>query len=235
VDTLLSGNVKVGTTVLPTGTFACPQEPAVYDLAAAKALLDKAGWVVNAKDGIREKKGIRMSLKIATTSGNLLREQTEQVLVDMFKQLGVDLVIENMPSDTLFAAWGDKGIRKHGKFDILLYTTGPGPDPDSHLFSNYSSASIPTEKNKGGGANYSRYINADVDAMLDKTYKMTDNNARRDMYCKIAAQINKDIPRAYLYERLLLSGFRTELKNFKVSPAAMDFTWGSQDWQLQKP
>lgn len=233
VDTLLSGNVKVGTSVLPTGTFACPQEPAKFDPEGAKALLAEAGWTDGDGDGILEKDGVKLSLKIATTSGNLLREQTEQVLVEMFKTVGIDLVIENVPSDTLFAAWDENGMRKHGNFDILLYTTGPGPDPDSHLFSNYHSTSIPTAENEGSGSNYSRYASPDVDAWLDEAYGLTDNNARKELYCKVAEQINKDIPRIYLYERLLLSGNRVELQNFKVSPAAMDFTWGSQNWWLK--
>ncbi|NTV37149.1 MAG: peptide ABC transporter substrate-binding protein, partial [Anaerolineaceae bacterium] len=85
VDTLLSGNVRVGTSVLPTGEFACPQDPSKYDPEAAKKLLDEAGWVPGA-DGIREKNGARLTLKITATSGNQVREQTEQVLADMFKQ-----------------------------------------------------------------------------------------------------------------------------------------------------
>ncbi len=233
VDTLLYGNVRVGTTVLPAGTFACPQEPSTYDLAGAIALLEGAGWVDADNDGIREKDGVRLSMTIATTSGNLLREQTEQVLVEMLRQAGIELVIENVPSDTLFASWDENGMRKHGDFDILLYTTGPGPDPDSHLFSNYHSASIPTADNEGSGSNYSRYINADVDAWLDDAYGLTDVDARRELYCNVAAQINQDLPRIYLYERLLLSGYRVELQNFLVSPGAMDFTWGSQNWWLK--
>ena len=91
----------------------------------ANALLDEAGWVMGA-DGVREKDGVKMELKITTTSGNLLREQTEQVLVEMLKPIGISLIIENVPSDVLFAGWDSDGLRKHGKFDILLYTTGPG-------------------------------------------------------------------------------------------------------------
>ncbi|MCA1954817.1 MAG: peptide ABC transporter substrate-binding protein [Anaerolinea sp.] len=233
VDTLLSGNVKVGTTVLPTGQFACPQPPTAYDVEKAKALLEEAGWKPGA-DGIREKDGKRMSLKITTTSGNKLREQTEQVLVEMLREVGIELVIENVPSDVLFAGWGSNGMRKHGAFDILLYTTGPGIDPDSHLYSNYHSDNIPTAENEGVGANYSRYINPDVDQWLDDAAVITNTEARRELYCKVAEQLNKDIPRAYLYERLLLSGYRVELQNLRVSPGPSDFTWGSQNWWLRK-
>lgn len=232
VDALLYGNVKVGTTVLPAGPYACPQPPSEFNLDKAKALLDEAGWVVGA-DGIRQKGDMRLSLKIATTSGNQLREQTEQVLVEMLKAAGIELVIENVPSDTLFASWDDNGMRKHGQFDIILYTTGPGIDPDSNLFANYHSARIPVKDNEGAGNNFSRYSNPDVDAWIDEAAGLTDVAARKELYCKVAEQINKDIPRIYLYERLVLSGYRTNLQNFQVSPGPADFTVGSQNWWLK--
>lgn len=233
VDTLLYGNVNVGTTVLPNGAFACPQPPSEFNVEKANALLDEAGWTLGA-DGIREKDGVKMELKITTTSGNLLREQTEQVLVEMLKAIGLNLVIENVPSDVLFAGWDSNGMRKHGQFDILLYTTGPFLDPDSHLYQNYHSDNIPTAANEGAGSNYSRYVNADVDAWIDEAASITDIEQRRALYCQVAAQINQDLPRAFLYERLLLSGYRTELQNFKVSPGPSDFTWGAADWWLMQ-
>lgn len=231
-DTLLYGNVKVGTSVLPVGPFACPQPDSEFNVEKAKALLDEAGWKVGA-DGIREKDGVRMSLKISSTSGDQLREQTEQVLVEMLKEIGIELVIDNVPSDVLFASWDSDGMRKHGRFDILLYTTGAGIDPDSHLFSNYHSARIPVEDNGGAGNNFSRYINADVDAWIDDGAFIADVDTRHEAYCKVAEQINKDLPRVFLYERLILSGHRTALQNFRVSPGFSDFTIDSQNWWLK--
>ena len=231
-ETLLYGNVKVGTTVLPTGPFACPQDPSEYNPEKAMALLEEAGWKPGA-DGIREKDGVRMSLKIASTAGNQLREQTQQVLVEMMKTIGIELVIDNVPSDVLFAGWDSNGMRKHGQFDILLYTTGAGIDPDSHLFSNYHSARIPTKDNEGAGNNFSRWINPDVDQWIDDAAATTDMATRQELYCKVASAINQDLPRIFLYERLVLSGYRTNLQNFQVSPGWADFTIDSQNWWLK--
>ena len=232
-DTLLFGNVKVGSSVLPTGPFACPQPASEFSVEKAKALLDEAGWVVGA-DGIREKDGMRMSLKIGTTTGNQLREQTEQVLIEMMREVGIELTIDNMPSDLLFASWESDGARKKGRFDILMYTTGAGIDPDSHMFSNYHSSRIPTEENEGAGNNFSRYINADVDGWIDEAAFNPNQEERHEIYCKIAEQINKDLPRVFLYERLILSGYRENLQNFRVSPGYADFTIDSQNWWLKQ-
>jgi peptide/nickel transport system substrate-binding protein len=233
VDTLLFGNVKIGTTVLPTGPFACPQPASEFSPNKAKALLEEAGWKVG-DDGIREKDGLRMSLEISTTTGNQLREQTEQVLSEMLHKVGIELVIKNMPRDMLFSTWDADGARNKGRFDILMYTIGPFIDPDSHLFNNYHSARIPQRDNNGMGSNFSRYINADVDQWIDEAATTANMEKRKELYCKVAEQINKDLPRIFLYERLILSGYRETLQNFRVSPGSAGFTIASQNWWLKK-
>lgn len=232
-ETLLYGNVQPGTSVLSFGQYACSQPVSEYNPEKAKALLEEAGWKVGA-DGIREKDGMRLSLKIATTTGNQLREQTEQVLVEMLKQVGVELVIENVPSDVLFAGWESDGMRDKGKYDIVMYTTGPYIfAPDSHLYSNYHKDSIPTVENEGSGANFSRYINDDVSAWIDEASLTTDDAKRHELFCKAAAQINQDIPRIYLYDRLSITAYRTQFHNLVISPSFVDFAWNAQDWWLE--
>lgn len=233
VDTLLYGNVNPGNSAVPVGTFGCPQPVSEFSVEKANALLDEAGWTVGA-DGIREKDGTRMSLKIATTTGNQLREQTEQVLAEMLKAVGIELVIENVPSDVLFAGWESDGMRDHGTYDIVMYTTGPSTDPDSHLYSSFHSSQIPTADNEGAGANFSRYLNADVDAWLDEAATITDTAARKDLYCKVVEQINADLPRIYLYERLSIMGHRVEFQGLKISPTFIDFAWDAANWTLDQ-
>lgn len=234
VDALLYGNVRVGTSVLPLGEYECPVPPSKYDVEGAKALLESAGWVAGA-DGIRQKDGVRMSLKITSQAGNQLREQTQQVLVEMFKAVGIELVIDNVPSDVLFAGWNANGLRSHGRFDILMYTTGPYPfSPDNHLFSNYHSARIPTADNEGAGANYSRWINEDVDLWIDDAFGTTDEAARHDYFCRVVNAIAEEKPRVMLYERLLISGYREHLQNFRISPGFADFAVDSESWWLKK-
>ncbi|MCU0559317.1 MAG: peptide ABC transporter substrate-binding protein [Desulfobacterales bacterium] len=102
VDKLLFGKAKPGTTEIPLGWAANPDiKPVAYDPEKAKKLLDDAGWKAGA-DGIRQKEGKRLRLKITTTTGNKLREMVQQVLVDQMKRIGVEFFIENVPSSVLF-------------------------------------------------------------------------------------------------------------------------------------
>ena len=73
-----------------------------------------------------------------------------------------------------------------------------------------------------------------MDGWIDEAASITDVAQRREIYCKVAEQINKDLPRMYLYERLLLTGYRDVIQNFKVSPGPSDFVTGTQDWWLKQ-
>ena len=57
--------------------------------------------------------------------------------------------------------------------------------------------------------------------------------ARHELFCKAAQLINDDLPRLFLYERLLVDGYNTKVQNFKVSPGASDFTFQSENWWLK--
>ena len=232
IDTLLSGEVNVGSTVLPAGIFACPQAPGQYDPQQGMALLEESGWTAGA-DGIRAKDSLRLSLKLQSTAGDKLREDAEQLLAGMMKAIGIELVIENVPADEFFAGWESQGLRKHGNFDIVMYTAGPGSDPDSYLFNNYHSVRIPNAANDGAGANYSRYLNAKVDAWLDQAAATTDVAVRKEAYCNVAAQINDDLPRIFLYERLFVAGYRSGVQNFHLSPGPDGFAPGSDEWWIK--
>ncbi|MCU0538866.1 MAG: peptide ABC transporter substrate-binding protein [Desulfobacterales bacterium] len=107
VDKLLFGKAKAGTTEIPHGWASNPDiTPVAYDPAKAQKLLDEAGWKAG-PDGIRQKEGKRLRLKITTTTGNKLREMVQQVLVDQMKKIGVEFYIENVPSAVLFGSWAN--------------------------------------------------------------------------------------------------------------------------------
>jgi peptide/nickel transport system substrate-binding protein len=167
IDKLLYGKARPGTTEIPDGWAHNPDvKPTEYDPEKAKQLLEAAGWKPGA-DGIREKDGTRLRLKITTTTGNKLREMVEQVLVAQMKVVGIEFYIENVPSSVLFGSWSNDADRKKGRYDILMYTTGPGIDPHQQYEGYFHSKNIPTEANGGSGYNYTRHRDAELDKWLD--------------------------------------------------------------------
>ena len=55
-------------------------------------------------DGIREKNGVRLAFTNSTTAGNHVREQAQQLLQQIWSEIGADMQIKNMPAAVI---WGD--------------------------------------------------------------------------------------------------------------------------------
>ena len=103
------------TRMAPTHWAAHPNLPKPeYDLKKAAAMLDQAGWV-KGPDGIRVKNGVRLSFSNSTTTGNQLRAQTQQLIADDFKKIGVEMLIKNLVAAVL---WAD--FWKNSEFDSLM-------------------------------------------------------------------------------------------------------------------
>lgn len=240
-DKLLYGKATLGTAEINIG-WAKPDIPvSEYNPDKARKLLEEAGWKDTDGDGIREcegclyaEKGRKLRLKIQTTSGNKLREQTEQVLVEMMKEIGVELYIENVPSAELFGSYASGAARKHGRFDILMYTTNYGPDPQSLMEGYYASWNIPCDDNKGQGYNYHRWINDEFDKWIKIAGENPDLEKRKEAYQKASELIDQEVPAIYLYDRLELNAYRSILQGW-VDNNWQDMGYNSDGWWIKQP
>jgi peptide/nickel transport system substrate-binding protein len=237
---LLEGRSTPGSSDLPSGPFGDPSiQPASYDPDRARQLLEDAGWVDEDGDGIREKDGQRLSLRIATASGNQLRELTQQLLQEQFADIGVELSIDNKESGAFWGSHAERGLRFTGDFDILLYTTGPGVtgafvDPQAHMFAYYHSSSIPSQANEFRGGNYMRYASAEVDAALEEAGSVPDVRLRQEAYSRAMQVIKEDKPLIFLYNRPNIHVFRNEVNGYVDNAWLSQIpTWNIQDWTLE--
>ena len=85
-----------------------------YDPAKANALLDAAGWA-RGSGGIREKGGVKLEFTNSTTSGNAVREQTQQLLIQDWRAIGAAMRVNNMPAAVI---WGD--FWQQSKFNSVM-------------------------------------------------------------------------------------------------------------------
>jgi peptide/nickel transport system substrate-binding protein len=233
IDKLLAGKPTVGNTPVSIGFFApkdVKQEG--YDRAKANQLLDSAGWT-KGSDGIRSKGGVRAHLSISTTTGDKIREEVEVILVDEFKQIGVELVLQNYPSATLLGSWSANSPRNRGAYDITMYASSPDADPHGTLSPRYTSSGIPTVQNNGAGFNYHRFSNSDVDRLIDHAGSTLDPDQRKKDYHDALKIMNDNYIGVWIYNRAILDAHRTNLYGW--SPNGWDnFTWNSQDWYVKR-
>lgn len=235
IKELIDGYTKPGASILNVGPFACQIKPSAFSASDAKALLDSAGWRAGT-DGIRRKGNERLSLTITTYASEsaLLNEAVAKALVPMMKEIGIELKVNSVGYRDFMASWDNKGLRKYGNFDLLLYATGPGVDPDKYLEDNFHSGQIPSASNKGDGQNFARYASKEMDTLITKAATTADGKARNTTYCQIVTLVANDLPRVLLYETLQVTAYHGNLQNFKVSPGPKDFSFGAADWTLKK-
>jgi peptide/nickel transport system substrate-binding protein len=163
VNKLFGGHAEVARSFIngldPHYTPDVPTYP--YDPARARALLDGAGWAPG-PDGIRRNaKGERLSLEFVTTSGNRVRELTQQVMQSQWRAIGVEASIHNVPSRVFFGETLKK--REYTALAEFASTLEPLLVPWSRL----SSAYIPSAANNWAGQNYSGIDDKRLDALID--------------------------------------------------------------------
>lgn len=239
VDELLFGATTVATSELNLGWAQCDVAPSAYDPALAVALLEEAGFTDADGDGVREctacalaAPGTPLLLTLQSTTGNQLRADAEAMLTAMMAEIGVALEIANVPSTALFGTWADGAFRTRGNFDILMYTSSDGIDPHLQMFDYFHSRMIPTEANNGTGLNFSRWVNADVDAALDVAGSNADQEARRAAYQTVCEQVAADLPHIYLYDRADIFLARANISGLASNPWA-ELSWNSAGWDKQ--
>ena len=235
VDKLLFGKARVGRTVLSVG-WAAPKDITQegYDPKKANELLDKAGWMKGA-DGIRAKGGVRASLTINSTTGNATRDQVEQVLVDEYKQIGVELKIQNFPSSVfLSGSWSAGDPRKRGSYDLAMYASSFGVDPHTTINNVYHSKNIPSAANGGIGGNVIRVRNVELDKAIDEGGATLDFEKRKATYARAMKILNDEAVAIWLYERSDLNGYRSNVQGWGPGNGWRNFTYNAADWWTAK-
>src|SRR5262245_15030054 len=123
-----------------------------YDAAQARKLLDDAGFK-DIKNGVRHNaKGERLSIEIATSAGNRVRELVAQVIQSQLRQIGVDLRIKAEPMRVFSEALNR---RQFTGLAMYAWVQSPQGVPRTTLHSK----EIPSAENAWSGQNYPGYRN----------------------------------------------------------------------------
>ena len=163
VDKLFEGMQPVAATwVNPLSAYYDKDIPIVgYDPAKAKALLTAAGWTPG-PDGIcRNAAGQRLSVEFATTSGNRLRELTQQVLQNQWKTACIEATVKNEPPRTLFG----ETLKKRLYTGLIMYAWSSAVTESPRR--TLHSSQIPTAANNWGGSNGTAFSNPKMDADIN--------------------------------------------------------------------
>jgi peptide/nickel transport system substrate-binding protein len=195
-----------------------------FDLNAANAELDRAGWVRGA-DGVRAKGGVKLKV-LFQTNVNSRRENTQLILKKDWESIGFAVDIRSEPFSSFFVSSSPGGANRFWA-DVQTYADGGDPDPTAYFSDGWTTGQIASRANNWLLGNRARYSNRDFDALVAQL--RTETNAARR--AQIAIQANdvliQDVAVIALVQRsAATSGIAKSLKGVDPSP------WDSEMYNI---
>lgn len=188
-----------------------------YDVTAARALLDSAGWRAGA-DGMRRKGATPLRFTVLVPGSSASRVQFAVLLQEQFKNVGAQVELEQVDFPTFLAR------QEARDFDAIMAAIATDPNPGG-VKQFWHSASLGK-----GGSNYVSYSSPKVDALLDSA-SATYAPAEAKRYMREAfRQIAADAPAIWLYDVATMGALHK-----RVHPAGLraDGWWADlPDWSI---
>jgi len=181
IDEIFLGNAVLATSNLSPamGDFYNPdvvQYP--YDVDAANALLDEAGWVMN-DDGMREKDGQPLTFTCFVITDDSARRPEAEVVQQMLAEVGIDMQLQEAPVSQILEQL------PAGEIDAALFNWSYGDSADPDATSTLHST---------GASNFSNFKTERVDELLEQGLAVTDREARIPIYHEIQAIVADEVP-----------------------------------------
>ncbi len=218
------GTSRLVGTISPAITWAFDNEdkPYAYDPEAAAALLDAAGWTLNA-DGVREKDGVPFEFSLDYIPGRFNSDEMAVLIQDQLGQLGIKVNVEGMETGALVT---QKAYPQ--SFDAMILSAS-WDTPEPQILSNLLLNSHQDVLN--GGFNFASYINPEVDNLLAQAGSNVDCSAatRAPIYQQIQKIVHDDVAYDFISDAVNYTAFSSRVGN--VVPG----NWGFnqiQEWTV---
>ncbi len=182
-------------------------KPPDFDLAGARALLDRVGIIDRNGDGFRDYKDgspIRTAILTPPKDYDPIRADAGIMISNNLKKIGLNIDAAPVTFDTIVA----KAFLPPVDFDIYILGFSLGALPEGYL-KDFFGSSQDVNINPAG-SNSAGYHNTAVDAKLETMLITLDNNARIQIVKDIVGQVVKDIPWNILYYRKNLNAYRND-------------------------
>lgn len=211
-------------------TFLSANTSYEYDLEAAAALLEEAGWVDTNNNGTRDKDGREMQI-VFQSSVNPVRQKTQEIVKQSFEQLGIGVQIKSIDASVYFS--GDPASRdtlERFEADLQMFATGnTNPDPGAYL-KTYTCDEIVQKANNWSKGNYARYCNPAYDALWQQAATELDPQARQDLFIQMNDLLINEAAVFPIVHRADVSGVSNRLEGVSLTPWDLS-TWNIAEWR----
>jgi peptide/nickel transport system substrate-binding protein len=186
-----------------------------YDPARAQRLLEQASCRRGA-DRIYVCDGKRLSLRLVTTglSGGY-RARLLDLIPAHLRRVGIEVVPLFATGAALFGQ-----IIPSGDFDLVIFGSSSGPDPDAKPIFGC-----------GGVANVTGYCQLLVTRELDQAERIFDADKQARVLHGADAQLARDVPVIPLFQMPQSAARKAFVRNFGLSlNAQLNLFWNAENW-----
>lgn len=200
IDIMLEGKAVAADTLLSPAVFGHSEdiERIEYNVEESKALLEENGY----EDGFSAE--ITVQDRTAADIATYIQEQ--------LKELNIELEIYQIDPGAYTDYVGS------GNHDMFIGGWGTVTmDADYGLYPLFHSSSV------GDSGNRSRYVNEEVDTLLEDARTEIDEELRLDLYEEAQEIILEEAPIIPIYHPYLLTGMSDEIEGYAQHPASFHF------------
>ena len=189
-----------------------------YNVAAAKALLDSAGWIDTNGDGVREREGTKLAFELLAPSQSSVRVKFAELVQAALKEVGAEVSVQVLDGPS---ALGPR-VDAHD-FDawVGFFTANPGLQGTRQTWVSR------------GSMNYQGYVDPAFDALVDSALTTFDTRRTSGLWSRTLQLAIDDAPSAWLWEErvpivvhkriqmapLRADGWYANLADWSVDPA----------------
>lgn len=219
IDSPIPASLIKETDVKPT-----PKTSSHSDLAIS--MLTKAGWAINSKTGVMEKKvgtnTVALSFSLATSDAIELKQIAEYIKQD-WEKIGVTVDIRVFEIGDL-----NQNVIRPRKFEALLFGEVVGREYDLYPFWHSSQRNDP-------GLNIALYANISADKILEDLRTIQDPEIREKRAHDFEVLFKTDMPASFIYSPEFVYVIPKNLRNVslgKLTTPSERFN-NVQEWYIE--
>ena len=184
------------------------------DMGRAASLLEADGWKLNA-DGIREKDGVRLELRMVYPEGNNIVGVLREHLAAHLDEVGIRLTMEAMPMDQLLRQWYGRDERNA---DMIYLASNLDPMFDL-------AAQFVEDKDGNLSWYYTQFADEELYQLAETMDRTEPGDVLTYMQRWIAFQerFNKTLPMIPVYSNTYFDFYTRKLRNYQITESV---TWG---------
>jgi peptide/nickel transport system substrate-binding protein len=162
-----------------------------YSPDKAKQLLAEAGWKPGPDGVLVNEKAERMEFEFRAEAGRREEEQTQAIVIDYWKKIGVQCTVKNMPgrllnSEEFRNRWPGAMVGGH---NLVV----------EEWAERYHSAGTPTPENRYSTESVSLWNNAQADAIMDELNTIIPESRAIQLQAEFVKLYTRDLPHLPMY------------------------------------